>query len=271
MPTRILPQTNPPRKEGEERQLTKINEVTKNAKYGLSSTKHELTDAEKTGIFSSITDDSVLTKVQDLLHIVIEVKRSSSVTYNEDSYKKLSSAPKSLFSSDAALFDATGLETKDVYYLASLLNYLQRANANDKTAVEGLKKAKNHNGKAYQALKSRVDAAITSLKQAKKDIIIYTSEEEAKQAEVDKAKKRLEQIEKLLDESPTNDNLKSGTFSDDSRAILERIRLRSIDSITTSNARTNTALFKSIDNINMRAGANKKDVKDAFDRMMKAK
>ncbi|CAJ0925534.1 19189_t:CDS:10 [Entrophospora sp. SA101] len=135
---------------------------------------------------------------------------------------------------DAALFDATGLETKDVYYLASLLNYLQRANANDKTAVEGLKKAKNHNGKAYQALKSRVDAAITSLKQAKKDIIIYTSEEEAKQAE------RLEQIEKLLDESPTNDNLKSGTFSDDSRAILERIRLRSIDSITTSNARTNS-------------------------------
>ncbi|CAJ0748964.1 12474_t:CDS:10 [Entrophospora sp. SA101] len=208
MPTRILPQTNPPRKEGEERQLTKINEVTKNAKYGLSSTKHELTDAEKTGIFSSITDDSVLTKVQDLLHIVIEVKRS---TYN-------------------AINNYRGY-AKDA--IVALRNASQKEDA-------GLKKAKNHNGKAYQALKSRVDAAITSLKQAKKDIIIYTSEEEAKQAEVDKAKKRLEQIEKLLDESPTNDNLKSGTFSDDSRAILERIRLRSIDSITTSNARTNS-------------------------------
>jgi len=55
------------------------------------------------------------------------------------------------------------LETKDVYYLASLLNYLQRANANDKTALVGLEKAKNHNGKAYQTLKSRVDTAITSL------------------------------------------------------------------------------------------------------------
>jgi len=65
-------------------------ETAKKKKYG--SGNYELTDDEKNGIFKNITEDEVLTKVQELLDIVIQVKRSSSVTYNEDSYKKLSSA-----------------------------------------------------------------------------------------------------------------------------------------------------------------------------------